>query len=198
MSNIQVFQDAFAVSFPVEVAEQVLSRIEMIYGAEFQKNYGHLSDQELTDLACTVLDGLTPAELRCGIERMNTEKWCPKLPEFRSWCLSASEWWTAEMAWAKAMQFEADNSVKITKLAKVALDEVRHILDNENQRSAHFAFKDIYQNYLEKAKKQGKEQEFHVVKKVAQLGNSERNRKGVPCPPHLMNQIRSVGKRGVV
>jgi hypothetical protein len=198
MSNIQVFQDAFAVSFPVEVAEQVLSRIEMIYGAEFQKNYGHLSDQELTDLACTVLNGLTPAELYRGIARMNTEKWCPKLPEFRSWCLSTSDWWTAEMAWAKAMQFEADNSVKITKLAKVALDEVRHILDNENQRSAHFAFKDIYQNYLEKAKKQGKEQEFHVVKKVAQLGNSERNRKGVPCPPHLMNQIRSVGKRGVV
>lgn len=195
MSNIQVFQDAFAVSFPVEVAEQVLSRIEMIYGAEFQKNYGHLSDQELTDLACTVLDGLTPAELRRGIERMNTEKWCPKLPEFRSWCLSVSDWWTAEMAWAKAMQFEADNSVKITKLAKVALDEVRHILDNENQRSAHFAFKDIYQNYLEKAKKQGKEQEFYVVKKVAQLGNSERNRKGVLCPPHLIKQINKFSKK---
>lgn len=82
MSNIQVFQDAFTVSFPVDVAEMVLSRIEMIHGADFQKLYGHLSNDELTQLACTVLDGISPLELKRGIQRMNTEKWCPKLPEF--------------------------------------------------------------------------------------------------------------------
>lgn len=190
MSNIQVFEQAFEVSFPVEIAEQVLGRIEDIYGAEFQKTYGHLSNEKLLQLACTVLSGLTPNELRRGLERMNSEKWCPKLPEFRSWCIQAGDWWTADMAWAKAMQFEADPSKPITKLAKATLDEVRHILDNEGQKTAHFAFKDIYHDYLKKAQEKGYAQEMWVKpKKPKLLQDSEHNRKGVPCPEHLKEQI---------
>ncbi|MBF7685995.1 restriction endonuclease [Acinetobacter sp. B10A] len=192
MSNIQVFQDAFAVSFPVEVAEQVLNRIEMIHGVDFQKHYGHLSDQALTNLACTVLDGLTPIELRRGIERMNTEKWCPKLPEFRSWCVQGGEWWTADMAWAKATLFLNDSSVKITTLTKCALSEVKHILENEGQKSAHYAFKEIYGDYLVRAKQQGKTQQFWVKPPATKQINH--TRKGTPCPPELSAKLRGVNK----
>lgn len=192
MSNIQVFQDAFAVSFPVEVAEQVLDRIEMIHGVDFQKHYGHLSDQELTNLACTVLDGLTPAELRRGIERMNTEKWCPKLPEFRSWCVQGGEWWTADMAWAKAMLFLNDDTAPVTKLTKAALSEVRHILEHEGQKPAHYAFKDIYEDYLVRAKKQGKKQEMWIKPKSQKQINH--TRKGTPCPPELLAKLRGVNR----
>ena len=243
MSNIQLFQDVFAVNFPVEIADQVLGRIQALYGADFDKKYGHFESVELQRITCTVLNGLTPKELRRGLERMNTEKWCPTLPEFRSWCEQAGDWWTAEQAWAKAMQFEAacrDNgavqvikdryiaNVKtiqssvtrteseksellqkleakykqdmleakkpITKLAKAALDEVRHILNVEGQKAAHFAFKDIYQDYLQRAKQAGRKQEMWEEPKAIGFNEDkvERERKGVPCPPELAAKMRGV------
>ena len=175
MSNIQVFQDAFAVDFPVQIAEQVLGRIEMIYGADFQKHYGHLGDEELLNLTCTVLNGLTPVELRRGIDRMNSEKWCPKLPEFRSWCVSGGDWWDAELAWAKALQFENDNSKAITTLAKCALDEVRQIMTVQGQKAAHRSFISIYDDYLQRAKAQNKTQQMWKAAKA--LPDPEENHK---------------------
>ncbi|MDI3379275.1 restriction endonuclease [Acinetobacter sp. V89_7] len=192
MSNIQVFQDAFTVSFPVDVAEMVLSRIEMIHGADFQKLYGHLSNDELTQLACTVLDGISPVELKRGIQRMNTEKWCPKLPEFRSWCVQAGDWWTADQAWAKALNFINDSSLPMTTLAKAAFDEVKHILDNEGQKAAHYAFKDIYQDYLAQAQKKGKTQEMWVKPEKPKAIST--TRKTVPCPPEVLSQLKGINK----
>jgi hypothetical protein len=192
MSNIQLFEQAFAIDFPVEVAEMVLDRMSALYGAAFKKNFEvYEDDQELVQLACTVLNGLTPADIARGLTRMNSEEWCPKnLPTFRSWCEQGGDWWTADMAWAKAMQFESDPQTKITALTKRVLDEVRHVLSAEGQKSAHFAFKDIYVDYLRRAKASGKMQEMWVKPKATkQIENNERNRTGVPCPPELVARI---------
>ena len=187
MSSIQLFEKAFAVSFPVAVAEMVLDRIGGVYGAEFLKKYAGYSDDELIQIACTVLDGLTPADITRGVLRMNSEEWCPNLPKFRSWCEQGGDWWTADMAWAKAMQFESDPQTKITTLTKRVLDEVRHVLTAEGQKSAHFAFKDIYVDYLRRAKAKGMTQEMWVKPKAPkQLDNHDRNRSCVPCPPELL------------
>lgn len=192
MSNIKLFQDAFAVDFPVQIAEQVLERMEDLHGTDFQKNFSHLSNERLIELTCIALNGLTPVELRRGLDRMNTEKWCPKLPEFRSWCVQAGDWWTADQAWAKALNFINDNSMPMTTLAKAAFDEVKHILDNEGQKAAHYAFKDIYQDYLVRAQKKGKAQEMWVrPEKPKTLNHS---RKSVPCPEHLLKKIKGVNK----
>lgn len=161
MSNIQTFEQAFAVSFPVEAAEWVLDRISGLYGAEFSKKYAGDTNAELVQRACTVLNGLTPAEIERGLKRMNSEEFCPTLPRFRNWCEQGGDWWTADMAWAKAMQYEADPQTKITKLTKCALDEVRFVLTNEGQKAAHYAFKDIYQDYQIRAKAIGRVQEWH-------------------------------------
>lgn len=196
MSNIQLFQDAFVVDFPAEIADQVLGRMQALYGEMFDKKYGYINPAELQFTVCTVLNGLKPAELRRGLERMNSEKWCPSLPEFRSWCVHDGDWWTAEQAWAKALNFEADQTNKITTLAKRALDEVRHILKTEGQKAAHFAFRDIYSDYLDKAKKSGRVQVMYVppVKPVA-IEHNEKNRKGVPCPPELAAKVKGVFNR---
>lgn len=197
MSSIQLFEKAFAVSFPVAVAEMVLDRIGSVYGAEFSKKYAGYSDDELVQLACTVLDGLTPADIKRGVLRMNSEEWCPNLPKFRSWCEQGGDWWTADMAWAKAMQFESDPLSEITTLAKRSLDEVRHILNVEGQKSAHYAFKDIYIDYLRRAKEKGRIQELWVRPKEAKaVGFNEGNRKGVPCPPELLNKLKGVNALG--
>lgn len=161
MSNIQTFEQAFAVSFPAEAAEWVLDRISGLYGAEFSKKYAGDTNAELVQRACTVLNGLTPAEIERGLKRMNSEEFCPTLPRFRNWCEQGGDWWTADMAWAKAMQYESDPQTKITKLTKRALDEVRFVLTNEGQKAAHYAFKDIYQDYQIRAKAVGKVQEWH-------------------------------------
>src|SRR5690606_17982497 len=196
MSKIQLFQDAFVVDFPAEIADQVLGRMQALYGEMFDTKYGYINPAELQFTVCTVLNGLKPAELRRGLERMNSEKWCPSLPEFRSWCVHDGDWWTAEQAWAKALNFEADSTNKITTLAKRALDEVRHILKTEGQKAAHFAFRDIYSDYLDKAKKSGRVQVMYVppVKPVA-IEHNEKNRKGVPCPPELAAKVKGVFNR---
>lgn len=196
MSSIQLFKNAFAVSFPVEVAEMVLNRIGDVYGAEFSKKYAGYSDEELVQLACTVLSGLTPTDITRGILRMNSEEWCPNLPKFRSWCEQGGDWWTADMAWAKALQFENDKKSEITTLAKRSLDEVRHIINVEGQKSAHYAFNAIYQDYLAREKEKGCVQEMWKKEdKAKSLTYDERNRKGVPCPPELAVKVKGAFKR---
>ncbi len=165
MGSLQTFQSALQVDFPVDVADQILGRIQNLYGTQFDKHYGHLEPQELQHLACTVLTGVTPNDLKRGLERMNSEKWCPTLPEFRSWCIS-NDWWSVETAWARTLNFVADESNPITTLAKAALDEVRNILNLEGQKAAHFAFRDIYDDYLQRAKKQGRVQEMWKPKQA--------------------------------
>jgi len=128
---------------------------------------------------------------------MNSEEWCPNLPKFRSWCEQGGDWWTADQAWAKAMMFESDPLSKITKLAKRSLEEVRHILNAEGQKAAHYAFRDIYQDYLRQAKEKGRVQEMWVKPKEPKaLGFSESGRKGVPCPPELLSKVKSVNALG--
>lgn len=130
--------------------------------------------------------------------RMNSEEWCPKnLPTFRNWCEQGGDWWTADMAWAKAMQFESDPLTKITTLTKRALEEVRHVLAAEGQKTAHFAFKDIYVDYMSRAKAKGMSQEMWVKPKAPkQLDNHERNHTSVPCPPELAAKIKELGRIG--
>lgn len=240
--DIQLFQNAFVADFPAALADQLLSEMENLYGAEFHNKFKHIGANELRNQVCKTLSGITPKQLRRGLDRMRTEDFCPALPRFKKWCIEDPTWWTAEQAWAKALQFEAASSENgvlklleqryfenlrviqnsnraeqqksemiarldakykpdllearkpITKLAKKALDEVRHILDNEGQKAAHRAFKDIYTAYLTKALEKGREQEMWVAPEpVKQLAYTES--KGVPCPPELAAKIKNIGKR---
>lgn len=199
MSNIELFKNAFAVTFPVEVADMVLGRMSDIYGAGFTKNFAGYTDQELSHLACTVLNGLSPTDITRGLMRMNSEEWCPKnLPTFRSWCEQGGDWWTADMAWAKAMQFAENPNTPMTKLAKRAFDEVQQVLSVEGQKSAHFAFKDIYHDYLRRAKEKGRVQEMWVkLKEPKQIEDKVRTT-GIPCPPELEAKIKRIGRVGGV
>ncbi|MCH7307808.1 restriction endonuclease [Acinetobacter sp. NIPH 1852] len=196
MSNISKFQSVFEVDFPVEVADQVLARMQKLYGDAFDKKYGEIAADELQHTACTVLNGLSPNDLRRGLERMNAEKWCPSLPEFRSWCVHDGDWWTAEQAWAKALNFDADKTQKITTLAKQALDEVRHILKTEGQKTAHFAFRDIYNDYLDRAKKSGRVQVMWIKPQQSQTEKTQSHHKRTPIPAELAAQLKLICKSG--
>ncbi|MDI3237532.1 hypothetical protein QK338_05300 [Acinetobacter ursingii] len=169
MSNIQVFQDAFAVDFPVQIAEQVLERMEKLYGSEFHSMHQHISNSELLDLTCTVLEGVSPTELRRGIERMNIEKRCPKLNEFRTWC--GGEWLGANEAWAIALAFSEDRKTHITVAAKQALDQTKHIMQSEGVKSAGFAFREIYSRIVNDLKATGQSQIYWQSETAASTDN---------------------------
>jgi len=196
MSNIQLFENAFAVDFPIEVAEMVLNRIGDLYAAEFSKKYAGYTDAELMQLTCTVLNGLSAADITRGVMRMNSEEWCPSLPKFRSWCEQGGDWWPADMAWARAMQFAENPTTPITKLAKRTLDEVKHVLSVEGQKAAHYAFRDIYQDYLRRAKEAGRVQEMWVEPKGLRAAQDKPRTVGIPCPPHLAAKIKGLGRTG--
>lgn len=194
MNEIQKFQDAFVVDFDPIIADQLLGRMQSLYGTLFENKYGEFDPQELQIMACTVLNGLTAEQFKTGIIRMNSEKWCPSLPEFRSWCVSDHEFWTAEKAWAKALIFAHDSKSEISTIAKKALDDVKQIMLIEGQKAAHRAFCDIYNDYLkEELQAQKKQAMWEPPKRTEaakQLNSSERHRKGVPCPENLMAQLK--------
>lgn len=167
MSNfeLQEFKSAFEVSFPAEIADMVLAEMEMTYGSLFGEKYGNIDYKNLVFQVRKVLDGVTPQDLKTGLQRMKSEKWCPSLPEFRSWCVSDA-WWSANEAWAKAMQYVDYPQTKITVLTKQTLDEVHLILINEGQKSAVFAFRDIYTRLLNEAKSKNEVQQFYKPSKA--------------------------------
>lgn len=160
MGDLLSFDQVFQAAIPPGVAEQILDQMENTYGAEFNKNYGHIQADELRNQVCTILSGITPNQLLNAMERLKREKWCPKsLSEFRSWC-EGDEFWTANHAWAMATTFLDYPKTKITVFTKTALDTVRLVLQNEGQKSASFSFRDIYNDLVSEAKRLGQKQEI--------------------------------------
>ena len=195
MFDLQQFQAALQVNFPIEIADQVLEKLEILYGAEFDKKFGHIEPDELRGQVCEALEGITPKQLRRGLDRMRSEEFCPSLPRFRKWCVEDLTWWTADHAWAKSLSFLADPTQPITTLAKRTLDEVKHIIEVEGQARARYAFRDIYNDYLKRAQAQDRDQVMYVVPKVKKMPYSAKEqRSGTPCPPDLLMKIRSAIK----
>lgn len=209
MSNLQQFRQAFAVNFPVEIADQILGHMQALYGDLFDKKYGEVDSEHLKTTVCQVLNGLSPEDLNRGIQRMSTEKWCPTLPEFRGWCIHDDEWWTAEMAWAFSLNWKKDNSKPISKLAKRTLGEVSEILNTQGQRAAHRAFIDTYEHNLRQAKKLNCVQVMWIKpdrtnnedcqkkfeEKKAERLRTEKLRSPSPMPSELAAQAKMIYKR---
>ncbi|MEN8282595.1 restriction endonuclease [Acinetobacter gerneri] len=167
MFEVENFNQVFQMTLPLEAADQILSQMENAYGSGFDKKFGHINADELRNQVCAVLNGITPKQLQNGLEQLNHQPWCPSLPEFRTWCEGAQEnlFWTANHAWAKATTYLDYPKTPITEFTKSALDAVRLILQNEGQKSASYAFRDIYNDLVNEAKARGQIQQMWDRKK---------------------------------
>ncbi|WP_336148597.1 restriction endonuclease [Acinetobacter ursingii] len=193
MNEIQTFQDAFVVDFDPRIADQLLGRMQSLYGTLFENKFGEFDPQELQIMACTVLNGITPQQFKNGIIRMNSEKWCPSLPEFRSWCIDDNEFWTAEQAWAKAIKFTQNPESEISTIAKKSLDDVQQILLVEGQKAAHRAFCDIYSDYLKKERQNQQYQAMWVPDERLNPPKKDAVRyKARPVPNHLESLVQQL------
>lgn len=187
-NEIQLFQNGFNVSFPRDTALQLLKHMEDLHGTEFGKKFNHIKSQsELVDLACITLSGVTAQEFQQGIQRLHSEKWCPNLPEFRAWCTTSSDWWSVDLAWSRAINFLDDKTTQITVIAKNALDEVKQILLNEGQKTAHFAFRDVYNNLVSQAQQDGQIEVLYDA--ATDKSKDTKSEKYAPHQPSLLEQM---------
>ncbi|MDM1247086.1 restriction endonuclease [Acinetobacter sp. R933-2] len=206
MFEVQQYQQALeqTVTFPIEVAQQILGVIEAVFGADFERVHGATDIEILIETFRVVLDGLTPAQLANGIKNMRSEKWCPTLSEFRRLCLQDDSWWTAEMAWAMALNWKKDNTKPITNLTRKTLFEVSEILTTQGQKAAYKPFIETYEFNLREAKKQNRTQLMWVrpdrtnseeKQKEFEEKQKERSRTVSPMPANLAAQVELIYKR---
>lgn len=206
MFEVQQYQQALeqTVTFPIEVAQQILGVIEAVFGADFERVHGATDIEVLIETFRVVLDGLTPGQIKNGIKNMRSEKWCPTLSEFRRLCLQDDSWWTAEMAWAMALNWKKDNTKPITTLARKTLFEVSEILTTQGQKAAYKPFIETYEFNLREAKKQNRTQLMWVrpdrtnseeKQKEFEEKQKERSRTVSPMPANLAAQVELIYKR---
>lgn len=155
----------FEPSFPREWAEEILKRLQAWYGTAFDREYpigSRSQEQYLNDMvlmACEVLDGLTGDQIKTGLAKAKSAPWFPNLPKFRSLCEQGGEWFTPEEAWAKALV--GWNGGEVTIQIRKAMDLVGRIYDNEGQKAAARAFKDIYARQVQEDQEAGRKQETY-------------------------------------
>lgn len=206
MFEVQQYQQALeqTVTFPIEIAQQILGVIEAVFGADFERVHGATDIEVLIETFRVVLDGLTPGQIKNGIKNMRSEKWCPTLSEFRRLCLQDDSWWTAEMAWAMALNWKKDNTKPITTLARKTLFEVSEILTTQGQKAAYKPFIETYEFNLREAKKHNRTQLMWVKpdrinddekKKQFEEKQKERSRAVSPIPANLAAQVELIYKR---
>ena len=206
MFEVQQYQQALeqTVTFPVEIAQKILGLIDSIFGADFERVHGATDEEILIETFRVVLDGLTPGQIKNGIKNMRSEKWCPTLSEFRRLCLQDDSWWTAEMAWAMALNWKKDNTKPITTLTRKTLFEVSEILNTQGQKAAYKPFIETYEFNLREAKKQNRTQLMWIrpdrtnseeKQKEFEGKQKERSRTVSPMPANLAAQVELIYKR---
>ena len=80
----------FPKPWAIGVINKMQDYFESRFESTFKKRIGETDQQyvdRLVSTACEVLEGLNPDQIKVGLAKMNTAKFCPVLPEFRNWCV---------------------------------------------------------------------------------------------------------------
>lgn len=180
--------------------QRLINEMRVMYGKKFTDQWASVAESELEQGFFKRLADLTTQQISQGYKRMNSEAWPPSIPEFRNWCTQGSNWLTEHEAWLQALAYEKSNENKsISVFVKRALEDLKGAYTEirPNSETQAKAFKDSYVRLVNEAKAQGAVQTFTQAKTLLDQPKSE-NHKAVACPPHLLQKIRSVGKRGII
>ena len=194
MSNEIAVRVDIPVTFPREIANQVIAEIQAMFGEEFSRKYplnGREPQQYFEDMiqmARKVLSGLTPNDIRNGLIKLSRESYVPSLPKFRSLCEQGGSWLTQNEAWAQSLAYQANPKNLITAQAHQALDSVMQIINQEGQKAAFYAFRDIYQRIVDECKESRTPQTKYVPKLIDTPKVEPINAK--PMPEHIREHIR--------
>lgn len=206
MYELQQYKQALVttVTFPIEIAQEILGIMESIFGSDFERVHGATDAEILVETFRFTLDGLTPQDIGNGLKNMRSEKWCPALSEFRRLCFQDDSWWTAEIAWAKALNWKKNNNEPITILARKTMLDVSEIFTTQGQKAAYKSFIETYELNLREARKQGRTQLMWIKpnrtnsdekQKEFEQKQAERTRTASPMPANLASQAELIYKR---
>lgn len=158
-------------NFPKPWALGVINKMQDYYQGRFDNTFPKrqgVSDTDYIDklalIACDVLDGLTPDDIKRGLAKMKTSKFCPVFPEFRDWCIGdlKAQWLGANEAWNTArgsIDFNGNElTVVWTKESATAFDSVAHLVrlgDKYQIAEAKKAYVEMYDRMVAESLERG-------------------------------------------
>ena len=160
----------FESTFPEKWAEEIISRMQRYYRAKFSATFpvaeGQTAEQYEDDLiatACEVFEGLSPDDIKRGLDRMKRSTFCPIFPEFAGWCEpKTDDWLGAHEAWAiaeKSIGFDGQELTVIwTEQMAQAFSRCEELIktgDKYQRAEAKKIFCDAYDRLVTQAKDQG-------------------------------------------
>lgn len=165
-------------NFPKPWALGVINKMQDYYQARFDNTFPKrqgISDADyidkLADIACDVFDGLTPDDIKRGLAKMKTSKFCPVFPEFRDWCIGdlKSQWLGANEAWNTArgsIDFNGNElTVVWTRESATAFDSVAHLVrlgDKYQIADAKKAYVEMYDRLVTESLERGEKPSYFV------------------------------------
>ena len=165
-------------SFPKPWALGVINKMQDYYQARFDNTFPKrqgASDvdyiDKLADIACDVFDGLTPDDIKRGLAKMKTSKFCPVFPEFRDWCIGdlKAQWLGANEAWNTArgsIDFSGNElTVVWTKESATAFDSVIHLVrlgDKYQIADAKKAYVEMYDRLVAESLDRGEKPSYFI------------------------------------
>ena len=160
----------FESTFPKKWAEEIISRMQRYYRAKFSATFpvaeGQTAEQYEDDLiatACEVFEGLSPDDIKRGLDRMKRSTFCPIFPEFAGWCEpKTDDWLGSHEAWAiaeKSIGFDGQELTVIwTEQMAQAFSRCEELIktgDKYQRAEAKKIFCDAYDRLVTQAKDQG-------------------------------------------
>lgn len=160
----------FESTFPKKWAEEIVSRMQRYYRAKFSATFpvaeGQTAEQYEDDLiatACEVFEGLSPDDIKRGLDRMKRSTFCPIFPEFAGWCEpKTDDWLGSHEAWAiaeKSIGFDGQELTVIwTEQMAQAFSRCEELIktgDKYQRAEAKKIFCDAYDRLVTQAKDQG-------------------------------------------
>ena len=160
----------FESTFPEKWAEEIISRMQRYYRAKFSATFPVAEGQtakeyedDLITTACEVFEGLSPDDIKRGLDRMKRSTFCPIFPEFAGWCEpKTDDWLGSHEAWAiaeKSIGFDGQELTVIwTEQMAQAFSRCEELIktgDKYQRAEAKKIFCDAYDRLVTQAKDQG-------------------------------------------
>lgn len=122
------------IKFGIEDAKRVITEMRLCYGKKFSDQWVGVDPMDLANKMVQMFSDLKPSDLAKGFSKMQTQAWCPTLPEFKSWCIGdlKSQWLGANEAWniaRSSIDFNGNElTVVWTKECAIAFDAVADMI----------------------------------------------------------------------
>ena len=141
------------IKFGIEDAKRVITEMRLCYGKKFSDQWVGVDPMDLANKMVQMFGDLNPNDLAKGFQKMQTQAWCPTLPEFKSWCIGdlKAQWLGSNEAWNIArgsIDFNGNElTVVWTRECAIAFDSVSHLVrigDKYQIAEAKKAFTEMY------------------------------------------------------